>query len=83
VKLVYFASVRERIGRPEEEIDLPPEIKTAGDLVAWLQSRGPEYEAALSEPRAVRMALDHVHARADARLDNVREVAIFPPMTGG
>jgi molybdopterin synthase sulfur carrier subunit len=83
VKLVYFAWVRERIGRAEEEIDLPAEVATISDLVGWLRGRGPEYEHALAEPKAIRVALDHVHAQGDARLAGAREVALFPPMTGG
>ena len=83
MKLVYFAWVRERIGRPEEEVDLPGSVATVGDLMAWLKKRGPEYEHALAEPKAIRVAIDHVHARGDAPLAGVREVALFPPMTGG
>jgi molybdopterin synthase sulfur carrier subunit len=83
VKLVYFAWVRERIGRNGEEIELPPSVITAGDLVAWLKQRGPEYEHALAEPRAIRVAVDRVHARAETPLAGAREVALFPPMTGG
>jgi molybdopterin synthase sulfur carrier subunit len=83
VKLVYFAWVRERIGRPEEEIEVPPAIATVGALIGWLKQRGPEYEHALAEPKAIRVALDHVHAQGDAPLAGVREVALFPPMTGG
>jgi molybdopterin synthase sulfur carrier subunit len=75
--------VRERIGRPEEELDLPADVVTVGDLIGWLKGRGLEYEAALGEPRAIRVALDHVHARPEAKLAGVREVAVFPPMTGG
>lgn len=83
MKLVYFAWVRERIGRAEEEIDLPADVATVGDLLGWLKARGPEYEHALAEPRAIRVALDHVHAPGNAALVGVREVALFPPMTGG
>jgi molybdopterin synthase sulfur carrier subunit len=83
VKLRYFAWVRERIGRTEEDIDPPGAIRTVGDLVDWLKGRGPEYEHALAEPRAIRVALDHVHADRDAPLAGVHEVALFPPMTGG
>jgi len=83
VKLRYFAWVRERIGRPEEDIDPPPEVSTVADLLAWLQARGPEYEHALAEPSAIRVALDQVHAQRSATLAGVREVALFPPMTGG
>lgn len=83
MKIRYFAWVRERIGLAEEEIDPPAEIATVGDLVAWLKSRGEGYEAALSEPKAIRVALDQVHARPGDRLAGAREVALFPPMTGG
>jgi len=83
MKLVYFAWVRERIGRNEEEVELPGNISTVGDLVEWLKGRGPEYAFALEEPRAIRIAVDKVHAGAETPLSGVREVALFPPMTGG
>jgi molybdopterin synthase sulfur carrier subunit len=83
VKLRYFAWVRERIGRPEEELDLPGTVETVGDLVDWLKGRGPEYEFAFAEPRAIRIALDQVHADRDTPIAGAREVALFPPMTGG
>ena len=83
MKLVYFAWVRERIGRPDEEIALPPHVVTAGDLLDWLKQRGPEYEHALAEPRAIRVAIDRVHAGRDALIAGAGEVALFPPMTGG
>lgn len=83
MKLVYFAWVRERIGRAEEEIDPPDEVRTTGDLLGWLKARGPEYEYALAEPRAIRVAVDRVHAIGDAPIRGASEVAIFPPMTGG
>jgi molybdopterin synthase sulfur carrier subunit len=83
VKLVYFAWVRERIGRPQEEIALPASVTTAGDLLDWLKARGPEYEHALAEPTAIRVAVDRVHARRETPLAGAGEVALFPPMTGG
>lgn len=83
MKLLYFAWVRERIGRTEEEIDPPGSVATAGDLVDWLKGRGPEYEHALAEPKAIRIALDKVHASRSAPIAGVREMALFPPMTGG
>jgi sulfur-carrier protein len=83
VKLVYFAWVRERIGRRDEEIELPSNVATAGDLLDWLRARGPEYEHALSEPRAIRVAIDRVHAARETPLAGASEVALFPPMTGG
>jgi sulfur-carrier protein len=83
VKLVYFAWVRERIGRRDEELDLPASVSTAGDLLDWLRARGPEYEHALAEPRAIRVAIDRVHAARETSLAGAHEVALFPPMTGG
>jgi molybdopterin synthase sulfur carrier subunit len=83
MKLLYFAWVRERIGRQEEDVDLPDEVTTVGELVDWLKGRGPEYEMALAEPRAIRVALDRVHVGPEAPVGGAREVALFPPMTGG
>lgn len=83
MKLLYFAWVRERIGKPEEEIELPTAVKTVGDLLGFLQERGEEYAHALAEPKAIRAAVDRVHARSDTPLAGAREVALFPPMTGG
>ena len=83
VKLVYFAWVRERIGLPEEDVELPPGIATIADLVAWLKTRGEEYDYAFENEGVVRAAIDKVHARLDAPLAGAREIAFFPPMTGG
>ena len=83
MKLVYFAWVRERIGIESEEVTLPATVSTTHELIDWLKSRGPGYELALAQPRAVRVAVDKVHAQGDASLAGAQEVAIFPPMTGG
>ena len=83
VKLVYFAWVRERIGKPEEDVELPPGIATVAELVGWLKGRGEEYDYAFENEGVVRAAIDRVHARPDAPLAGAREIAFFPPMTGG
>jgi molybdopterin synthase sulfur carrier subunit len=83
VKFLYFAWVRERIGLKEEEAEPPPSVTNVGELVEWLKGRGPGYEYALSEPLAVRIALDRLNAGNDAPIAGVKEVALFPPMTGG
>jgi len=83
VKLVYFAWVRERIGLPEEDVELPPAIATVADLVGWLKGRGEEYDYAFENEGVVRAAIDKVHARPEAPLAGAREIAFFPPMTGG
>ncbi len=83
MKLRYFAWVRERIGKTEEEISLPPEVETTTDLLAWLKTRGEEYEWALEKADVIRVAVDQVHAAPGASIVAAKEVALFPPMTGG
>lgn len=83
MKLVYFAWVRERIGRAEEDVDLPVSVRTAGDLLGWLRTRGENYENALRHPRAIRVAIDREHVDHDEPIAGAREIAVFPPMTGG
>ncbi|GGE40301.1 molybdopterin synthase sulfur carrier subunit [Agaricicola taiwanensis] len=83
MKLVYFAWVRERIGRPGEELDLPDDLVTVADLIGWLSERGDEYAHAFKRPEVIRTALDKRHAPHDAPLAGATEVAFFPPMTGG
>jgi sulfur-carrier protein len=83
VKLVYFAWVRERVGRPEETVTLPDGVETVADLIAWLMSRGEEYAYAFENGPLIRAALDRTHVRHDQPLAGAREIAFFPPMTGG
>jgi molybdopterin synthase sulfur carrier subunit len=83
VKLRYFAWVRERIGKPEEEIDPPAEVATIAELMAWLSQRGEEYAHAFENPRVIRAAVDQTHVQADTAISGAREIAFFPPMTGG
>ena len=82
-KLVYFSWVRERIGKPEEEIDLPGDVKTVRDLLVHLKTLGEEYEAALQYPEVIRIALDQEHVEHNEKIGDAREIGIFPPMTGG
>ena len=83
MKLLYFAWVRERIGKPEEEIELPAGITTVGDLMGWLARRGEEYAHAFENPRVIRAAVDRAHVKADTAIAGAREIAFSPPMTGG
>ena len=83
MKLLYFAWVRERIGKPEEEVELPSEVRTIGDLIDWLRARGEEYAHAFANPKVIRAAIDRAHVKADAAVRGAREIAFFPPMTGG
>jgi molybdopterin synthase sulfur carrier subunit len=83
MKVVYFAWVRERVGKNEEELDPPTEVTTVGQLVDWLSRRGDEYAHAFANPKVIRAALDRTHVKPDAAIAGAREVAFFPPMTGG
>jgi molybdopterin synthase sulfur carrier subunit len=83
VKVLYFAWVRERIGKADEEIDPPSAITTVDDLMTWLAKRGEEYAHAFENPKVIRAAIDRTHVRADAVIAGAREIAFFPPMTGG
>jgi molybdopterin synthase sulfur carrier subunit len=83
VKLRYFAWVRERVGKPEEEIALPASVATIADLMDYLARQGEEYAHAFENPKVIRAAIDRTHVRADAVIAGAREIAFFPPMTGG
>ena len=79
--VLYFAWVRERIGLPKEKIET--EAATVADLVNELRAREERYELAFSDLSALRVAVDQELTDFDAPLAGVREVAFFPPMTGG
>ena len=82
-KMVYFAWVRERIGVSEEEIELPESVKTGAELLSWMKARGENYANALEHERAIRIAVDQEHVDHAEAIGNPREIALFPPMTGG
>ena len=83
MKLKYFAWVRERIGKTEETIEPPENIRTVADLIGWLAQRGEDYAYAFETPRVIRAAIDHTHVKPEAMIAGAREIAFFPPMTGG
>lgn len=83
IKILYFAWVREKMGRAEETVALPAGVTTIGDLVGWLRTRGPEYEAAFARPEVIRAAIDQTHVKPATALAGAREIAFFPPVTGG
>ena len=83
MKVRYFAWVRERVGRAEEDIEIPVGVASVADLIAWLSGRDQGYAAAFAEPRVIRAALDHDHVEHATPLGKAREVAFFPQMTGG
>jgi len=83
VTLLYFAWVRQRIGRGKEALSLPPDTKTVADLIAHLKERDTCYGDAFSDLRRIRVAVNQDHAGFDTPLRDSDEVAFFPPVTGG
>lgn len=83
VTLRYFAWVREKAGLAEEHVDLPPGAATVGDVIGWLRTRGPEYAAAFERAEVIRAAIDQTHVKHTAPVAGAREIAFFPPVTGG
>jgi molybdopterin synthase sulfur carrier subunit len=83
MKLVYFAWVRERVGKAEEEVEPPASVRTVAELIRWLCGRGDEYAHAFEQAKSIRAAIDRSHVKPDAAIAGAREIAFFPPMTGG
>ena len=81
--LLYFAWVRQKTGRGEEQLVLPDGVKTVADLAAFLKTRGGGYEEAFADLRRMRVAVNQDHSGFDTPLRDGDEVAFFPPVTGG
>ena len=81
--LLYFAWVRERIGTGAEQRDPPEAVRNVADLIDWLATLSPGHAEAMREPERLRAAIDQKFVPLDALLGDAREVAIFPPVTGG
>ncbi len=81
LQVMYFAWLRERIGQGSEQVET--DAATVAELVAELRTREARYDLAFSDLSAVRVAIDQELTDLDASLDGAREVAFFPPMTGG
>ncbi len=83
MKLVYFARVREALGRDDEEVDFPANLQSVADALDWLAKQSPRHAEAFADRTKLRFALDQRMVKADAALAGAREFAIFPPVTGG
>ena len=83
MKVRYFAWLRERLNRGEEDIDPPAEVITVGDLIQWLRDRDEAADLAMQKPNLIKAALDTEIVPHTAPLGNAKVVALFPPMTGG
>ena len=75
--------MKEKTGIAAEDVELPESASTVADVIAWLKTRGPEFENAFAQSDTIRAAVDQTHARADASVAGATEIAFFPPVTGG
>jgi molybdopterin synthase sulfur carrier subunit len=83
MKLLYFARLRQIIGRGQEDIDVPADVKTVSALIDYLKSRDEGIAVAFADLRTLKVAINQSHAPLDASLAGATEVAFFPPVTGG
>ncbi|MCH4893893.1 molybdopterin converting factor subunit 1 [Sphingomonas sp. SFZ2018-12] len=83
LRLLYFAWVRERVGTGEEQVTPPEAVATAAQLIDWLAKQSEAHAAAFADRDRLRVAIDQKFAALDTPLGGAREVAIFPPVTGG
>ena len=81
--LLYFAWVRESVGAGHETLDPPETVCTVADLIGWLAGRSPGHAEAFRDPARVRAAIDQRFVPLEAELAGAKEVALFPPVTGG
>lgn len=83
IEILYFAWVREAIGKASERVDPPAEVTTVAELIDWLGRRSEGHAKAFADRERLRAAIDQVFVPLEAPLASAREVAIFPPVTGG
>lgn len=83
VRVLYFARLREVLGKSEEEIVLPEDVRTVGELATFLRARGGAWSSELGTGKAVRVAVDQDMADPATRIHGGEEIAFFPPVTGG
>ena len=83
IRILYFALLRDALGRAQEELDVPEDVTAVAALREWLRRRGEPYESALGNARRVRAAVNQEMAEPDDAVKAGDEVAFFPPVTGG
>lgn len=83
VKFIYFSWIRERLNKPDESLDVPANVKTVTDLLSHLSTLGEEYADVLRTPEIIRVAINQEHVLHSEPIENAKEIALFPPMTGG
>lgn len=83
MRILYFAWLKDKIGRSSEELAQPDDVADVAALIAWLKARGGEYAEAFADPKLVRVAVNHEYVQLDHPVADGDEVAFFPPVTGG
>ncbi len=83
MKILYFAWLRERLNRGEEEVSPPPEVVTVTDLIQWLKARDEAFDLAVQNPKILLAAIDARKVPHSASIAGAGVVALLPPMTGG
>jgi sulfur-carrier protein len=83
MKILYFAMIREKVGRAEEDVSPPAHVADVGQLIEWMKSRGPEFERTFADMRGVRVAVNQEHVKLNHPVRAGDEIAFFPPVTGG
>lgn len=83
VRLLYFARLREQLGLASEHALLPPEVRTVGELLAWLRTRPGPWAEHLADEHRFRVAVNQDMANANTEIRVNDEIALFPPVTGG
>ncbi|WP_373491279.1 MoaD/ThiS family protein [Parasphingorhabdus sp.] len=83
LNIIYFSWVRERLGMDQEQVTLGEDIETIEDVLTMLSNRGAQYAELFSDIGKLRFALDQDYGIATASIGSARELAIFPPVTGG
>jgi molybdopterin synthase sulfur carrier subunit len=83
MKILYFAWLREKTGKRAEELDIPPDVTNVAQLITWLSGLDAAHAAAFANPKQVRCAIDLAFAGLDTGIQGAKEIAFFPPVTGG
>ena len=83
MKLLYFAWLRGKLGKPGEAVSPPASVTTVGSLLDWLETQGPAYKSVLADRRVIRVAVNQEYAGLDHPVVPSDEIALFPPVTGG
>ena len=83
MKVLYFAWLRERVGKGEEDVTPPPDIDTVASLMTWLATRSDRHAEALGDGSLIKAAVNQEYARPDHPITATDEIALFPPVTGG